>query len=107
MCKVFADFFYSTFTKSDSVLSPFKEQCGLKIGDICFDVENLETYLQQLSAKLSCGPDGIPTVFLEKLHCSFCLPLSLLFQKSYNCGRLLSEWRNVMWFLFIKARQKI
>ena len=47
-----------------------------------------------MPGKLSCGSDGIPSVFLKKLHCSFSLPLSLLFQKSYNCGRLSSEWRN-------------
>ena len=63
-CKVFAEFFYSTFTKSDGVLPPFEEQCGLKIDNICFDINKLDNYLQKLPAKLSCGPDGILSVFL-------------------------------------------
>ena len=90
-CKVFADFFNSTFTKTDGVLPRFEEQSSLKIDYICFDVKKLDTYLQQLHTKFYCGPDGIPSVFLKKLHCSFSLPLSLLFQKSYNSGRLPSE----------------
>ena len=92
-CKVFAEFFYSTFIKSDNVLPLFEEQCGLKIDDICFDINKLDKYLQKLPAKLSCG--------------SLSLPLSLLFQKSYNFGKLPSEWRNAyMWFPFTKARAK-
>ena len=67
-CKVFAGFFYSTFIKSDDVLLPFEEQCGLKIDHICFDVEKLDIYLPKLPAKLFCGPDDIQTVFLKKLH---------------------------------------
>ena len=108
-CKVFAEYFYSTFTKSDGVLQPFEELCGLEIDDICFDISKLNKYLKKLPAKLSCGPDGIPSVFLKKLHSSLSLSLSLLFQKSYNSGKLPSEWRNALmliWFPFIKARAK-
>ena len=69
-CKVFAEFFYSTFTKSDGVLPPFEEQCDLKIDDFCFDISKLDKYLQKLPAKSPCGPDSIPSVFLKKLHSS-------------------------------------
>ena len=94
------------FTKSDSVLLPFEEQCGLKIDDICFDISKLNKYLQKLPSKLSCGHDGIPSVFLKKLYSSLSLPLSLLFQKSYNSGKLHSEWRNTYVVPIYKGKDK-
>ena len=62
--------------------------------------------MQKLPAKLFCGPDGTPSVFLKKLYSSLSLPLSLLFQKSYNSGKLPSEWRIAYVVPIYKGRSK-
>ena len=94
--KVFADFFILQLPKVTVCYRHLRNNAVLKKTTFnCFDVEKLDIYLQQLPAKLSCGPkNSIPSFFLKKLHCFFSLPLSLIFQKFHNCGRFPSEWKN-------------
>ena len=61
--------------------------------DIIFDVDKIKLLLNKLPNKYSAGPDGIPTILLKKNSNLLCLPLSLIFQKSFDNSDLLDDWK--------------
>ena len=63
--------------------------------DIIFDVVIIEQYLNKLLNKFSAGSDGIFTILLKKLVTILSLPLSLIFQTSFNKGAISNEWKQV------------
>ena len=63
------------------------------LNDIIFDEHDINTRLQALPIKYSCGPEEIPTAFLKILHNGLALPLSLIFQDSLNSGILPYVWK--------------
>ena len=61
--------------------------------NVAFDSSKIIKYLKKLPNKYSSGPDGIPSTLLHKLSKELSLFLSILFQKSYQQSKLLSEWK--------------
>ena len=63
--------------------------------DIIFDVVTMEKYLYKLPNKFFAGPNGKPSILLKKLATKLSLPLSLIFQTSFNKGVIPNEWKQV------------
>ena len=63
------------------------------MGDvICHRLDVLQILLH-LKAKMSAGPDGIPSILLKKMAHCLALPLTLLFSLMYKCGLLPKVWK--------------
>ena len=92
--EIFTDFFHSTYSVDNGQLPALQHADALNlIADIIFDVDKIKLLPNKLPSKYSAGPDGIPTILLKKLSSSLCLPLSLLFQKSFNNSDLPDDWK--------------
>ena len=60
---------------------------------VFFDPEDISDRLKNLDGNKSIGPDAVNPYVLKQCYSSFSLPLSLLFQKSYNDGIVPSSWK--------------
>ena len=93
--EIFA-FYHSTYSVDNGKL-PELQQAGafnLIDDDIIFDVDKIKLLLNKLPNKYSAGPDGgIRTILLKKLSNSLCLPLSLIFQNSFNNSDQRDDWK--------------
>ena len=56
-------------------------------------MEKIKLLFNKLPNKHSAGPDKISTNLLKKILNSLCLPLSLIFQKSFNNSDLPDDWK--------------
>ena len=93
--EVFATFFHPTYSIDNGKL-PELQQAGafnLIDDDIIFKVNKIKLLLYKLPNKFSAVPDGIPNILLKKLSYSLCLPLSLIFQKSFNNPDMPDDWK--------------
>ena len=68
-------------------------KCHDVIGPIIFNEDIIIKSLQALPNKISYGPDSIPSLLLENSSDAIFLPLSIIFQKSFNLGKLLCLWK--------------
>ena len=50
--------------------------------------------LRRLSCKTSVGPDGLPLVFLKRCAAELALPLSLLFRRCLDQGKIPAGWKH-------------
>ena len=91
--EMFAKYFQSVFSVDDGTLPNMNTKIKSCLNDIIFDEHDINTRLQALPIKYSCGPDEIPTAFLKILHNVLALPLSLIFQDSLNSGILPYVWK--------------
>ena len=93
--EIFADLFHSAYSNDNGKLQALQHADALNLiaDDIIFDVDKIKLLNKKLLNKYSAGPDGIPTILLKKLFNSLCLPLSLLFQKSFNNSDLPDDWK--------------
>ena len=91
--EMFAKYFQSVFSVDDGILPNMNTNIKSCLNDIIFDEHDINTRLQALPIKYSCGPDEIPTAFLKTLHNVLALPLSLIFQNSLNSGNLPNVWK--------------
>ena len=60
---------------------------------VVFDENDINTRLQTLLLKYSCGLDEIPTALLKTLHNVLAFQLRLIFQLSFNSGILPNIWK--------------
>ena len=49
--------------------------------------------LHVLPYKISCGPDGIPSILLKNISDAVSQPLFIIFQKSFNLDKLPNLWK--------------
>ena len=57
------------------------------------DFRSVRSILKFLNANKSFGPDGISGKILKKCHFSLAYPLSILFNLSFNTGKIPDEWK--------------
>lgn len=83
------------FTADNGILPDFptKVVCDAELNSINFDCYKVFKHLTQLPPKKSGGPDGLGAQFLKNLAPSLALPLSLLFNYSFNCGDMPDIWK--------------
>ena len=95
--EIFANFFHSTYSVDNGKLPQLQQDGAFNLiaDDIIFDVDKIKLLLNKLPNKYSAGPDGILNILLKKLSNSLCLPLSIIFQKSFNNSDLPDNWKQV------------
>jgi len=70
---------------------------------VFFDPEDISDRLKNLDGNKSIGPDAVNPYVLKQCYSSFSLPLSLLFQKSYNDGIVPSSGNWLISLQYIKV----
>ena len=68
-------------------------KCHDGIEPIIFNKDIIIKSLHALPNKISCGPDSIPSILLKNISDAMSLPLSIIFQKSFNLGKLPNLWK--------------
>ena len=85
--------FKEVFTVDNGVLSNFPHRNVVCEDFIDLSPNNVSKYLR-LAKKLSADePDGFPGVFWTSLFTSLSIPLSIIFNQSYNTGHLPAVWK--------------
>ena len=90
----FAKFFQSMYIDDNGTLLIVVKKYSEIFENICFDTETIANALRKTPSKYLCGPDGIPKVLLKKLSNVLSLPLSLIFQISYDSGIIPTTWKH-------------
>ena len=89
------EFFSSVFTRS-SLPPPVKQKMhGVKeLRDFQIDIAKVKNKIDDLKEQAAPGPDGISSKVLKKLCDVIALPLSILFRKSLDEGKIPDDWRD-------------
>ena len=92
---VFQKYFSSVFTSDDNRFPSFglDRPPSSKLSQIAFNPFAVRRILQKINVKSTCGPDGVPAVFLNKCRDVLCYPLSMLYQLSFNSSFIPEVWR--------------
>ena len=94
--KKFAHFFHSAFTYDDCQTTKLDDyQLNSKLSDIVFNTYEIIIALKNYSDSLSLGPDSLSAYFLKRICSSIALPLSIIYQKSFNTVTLPNVWKTV------------
>ena len=92
-CSVLNNCFSNVFTKDNSILPNIP---NFNIGDTCdfiiFHPATVFEKLGNLPLKTSLGPDGFPPILFNKLKAVLCVPLALIFERSFITNTLPEDW---------------
>jgi hypothetical protein len=88
------NFFGSVYTVDDNLVPPVVDS-----GKFCellpdFSVVNVYKWLSKSKDTYVAGPDGISSCFCKIFAVELALPLSILYDFSYNCGVVCRDWRD-------------
>lgn len=87
-------FFGSVFTKNESdELPEFLSDVGSSVCDIFVPVHKVKSMLKSLNISKSTGPDEFHPRFLKETADNIAYPVTVLFNKSIQEGRLPHEWK--------------
>ncbi len=87
----FADHFESVFERYDDEFTDNFADSDLN--NIHFSQETIAKLLRKLETKKSCGPDGIPNIFLKNTANVIAYPLYLIFSRCLDEGVFPEEWK--------------
>ncbi|CAH2085474.1 unnamed protein product [Euphydryas editha] len=97
ICLLFNDYFHSVFdapvSQSSSSLQITPESVTDSISRIVLTIEVVEKYLKSLDVAKSCGPDGLPPLFLKMCCETLASPLTFLFNLSLSDGIMPGVWK--------------
>jgi len=86
-------FFVSVFTHENTDIPVLEDKHQIKDSiNISFTTDSIEKKLKKLKITKSAGPDGFHPRALSEISPSIKLPLSIICTKSYNEGRLPTDW---------------
>nr|VZI02777.1 unnamed protein product [Spirometra erinaceieuropaei] len=86
-------FFQSVYTNEARFLPPSTEELPTpSVSDILFSEGIVRRQLEALNESKSPGPDEIPPKLLKELASELSVPLSMLFQTSFDTGTLPIDW---------------
>ena len=92
--EVLNNYLASVFTISGGNIPQAEEYGGEEVlADIKIEQETVKTIIENLKEQSACGPDGIPTRVLKELKEEVTGPLTILFQKSIDTGKIPDDWR--------------
>ena len=88
-------YFGSVFTKSsDQLPDPTPRNPNDPIlSDITISSEDVAEVIEHLKEHAAAGPDGIPSRVIKELKEELLAPLTILFTKSIETGKIPDEWR--------------
>ena len=94
------EFFASVFTKEEDTNIPHLEESsrsqGISISDLRVTPQEVEKKLKELNPAKAQGPDGIPPKVLKELSKEIATPLSYIFNKSLETGKIPEDWRTAV-----------
>ena len=89
------EFFSSVFTRSNGDSPPKAAINGNAVlCDIEVTEERVKRLIDEMREEAAPGPDEIPPILLKMLRDEIARPLSKLFRKSIDEGRIPDDWRN-------------
>ena len=93
------DYFASVYT-TDGKDIPNLDECsksnGISIDSIRITPEAIENKLKNLDPNKAQGPDNIPPKVLKELRQEISTPLSIIFNKSLESGKLPYDWKTAI-----------
>ncbi len=80
-----------------------------KLDSIIFDAPKLHKAIRKIKtkSKLSCDPDGYPTILLFSLASDLTEPLSLIFNSIMSVGKIPAAWKTAIVTPFYKKVRNI
>ena len=92
------DYFARIFTQEDlsSVPSLYIPQVVDPLTDIEFTPQDVYAKLSTLNPSKASGPDGWPILSLKECGQQLSVPLSILFNKSFNSSTLPDAWKEAL-----------
>lgn len=90
LCDYFEEVFTKELDKADQ--SQVTEILGTN-NPVIFDARSVKQRLQKLNADKSPGPDGLHPLILKECAENIAIPLSIIYQASYDNGVLPEDWR--------------
>ena len=96
MATMFNDYFSSVFTREDTSSFPVTDTTSTPLisDSIEFTPEIVNNKILSLPNSKSPGPDGWPIPLIKSLSEFISIPLSIIFNKSFNSGSLPNDWKN-------------
>ena len=95
--EVLNEFFASVFAKENTNNIPDISQCsksnGISVIDIIITPAAVEKKLHDLNQFKAQGPDSIPPKVLKELSKELAVPLSMIFNKSLETGKVPFDWK--------------
>ena len=92
-CELFNSFFSAQFSET-SIYDIHVDRYFDPLFNINFSSSDVYNFLKNVNPSKAAGPDGIDGYVLKKCCSSLSLPLSILFQISYNTGDIPQDWKN-------------
>ena len=98
--QVLNDFFQSVFTEEPDGELPKSPQFPFNspLTNIDFKTEDIRKLLTKLKSGKAAGPDDIPTILLTETAEALALPISIIFRKSLDEGRVPNMWKQAKVF---------
>ena len=89
------DFFATVFTEENLENMPVLEnvQPDNPMSEVIFTTEKVVKKIDKLKLKSAPGPEGITPKILKTFSEQISLPLSIIFQKSYDSGEVPADWK--------------
>lgn len=93
---VLNDFFTSVFTAENPNNIPNIEERNFEssLDHFVINQDTVEKYLLLLNGSKSMGPDNIHPLIVKSMANTFSKPLTLIFQKSIDTGKIPKEWKD-------------
>jgi len=98
-CELLNDYFASVFTREDLTSIPsfyVPKVVQDPLTDIEFTPQEVHAKLSTLNPAKASGPDGWPILSLKECSEQLCVPLSILFNKSFNSSALPNSWKEAI-----------
>ena len=94
MAEALNNHYATVFTVEDEELPPNPGNYeSEEMEEISFESLEVMEVLLQLKNSASPGPDGLSQRVLKELARSVCVPLSIIFTKSYQTGKVPDDWK--------------
>ena len=84
----------SVFTESGGNLPAIGQYNGdARLSDIQIEEITVKNIIEKLNDQSASGPDGIPTRVIKEMKDELAKPLTMLFRKSLETGKIPDDWR--------------
>jgi hypothetical protein len=98
------DYFSSVYTVDNGIVPTFVSRVKdtQKLESVIFNRVSIIRAAKKIKPKLTCDPDGYPSLLITKLISVLALPLSLIFQTLMSIGKAPSCWKKAVIVPFFK-----